>query len=243
VNPLCCYLGKSYADWTSEWFNWLLSAHADSHNLGPVMFLRPTGLPSTNTSAYTSDVVHTSLQKIIGTNTLQDPHRQNIDECQAKYANDPNVRIGSDRLQIFDDQAIFVPLVITYDIANAQYNDWGNLQDTGSTMDGDNTPDHHQLTINNKPIDLPEGLSMTEFRITTPIFTAVVPDVPYGISMKDFLDNGPITPGSYPAMVAGYFFMLKFNPGSYWIHAWASADRQGKPYFSELLYLIKVEKR
>ena len=28
------------------------------------------------------------------------------------YVNDPNVRIGGDRLKIFEDQAVFVPIII-----------------------------------------------------------------------------------------------------------------------------------
>jgi hypothetical protein len=49
----------------------------------------------------------------------------------------------------------------------------------------------------------------------------------------------------YPALVDGYFVMLKFTePGSYMIHSWASAGREEKgPYFSELLYQIQVMKR
>ena len=53
---------------------------------------------------------------------------------------------------------------------------------------------------------------MRTFRVMSPIFTAVIPDVQYGRSIKDFLE-GPMIPGSYPAIVEGYFVMLKFTEG------------------------------
>jgi hypothetical protein len=72
----------------------------------------------------------------------------------------------------------------------------------------------------------------------------VVPDIEYGRSVKDFLEH-PISPGSYPAIVEGYFVMLMFEADrSYWVHSWASAPRAvNGPYFSELLYQIEVKKR
>lgn len=120
--------------------------------------------------------------------------------------------------------------------------DWGRMQDfTGLTIDyGDNPPGEIQLTINTAPVAL-GGMAMRNFRIVTPVFTAVVPDVPMGESIKDFLEDSPIKPGSYPAVVEGYFVMLRFIPGNYWIHSWASAPRErARPYFSELLYEIEV---
>lgn len=65
-------------------------------------------------------------------------------------------------------------------------------------------------------------------------------------SLKDFLEEGPIPPGNYAAMIDGYFILLKFPSAekgakTYWVHSWASAGREVKgPYFSELLYEIEV---
>ena len=104
----------------------------------------------------------------------------------------------------------------------------------------------HQLTIDNEDIMFPDGIGMEDFRIVTPIFTAIIPDVEPGRSVKDFLEI-PAISGSYPVMVEGYFVMLKFesHDNSYWIHSWASAPREATgPYFSELIYEIQVfEKR
>jgi hypothetical protein len=237
VDPRMLYLGKSYSDWTTDWLNWFLSANADNRNSGPVVFLRSHGLPNSTTGTQVSAT---------RTDTSADGHSIDPD-YPTIYVNDPNIRVGSDKLQIFEDQAVFVPIITAYQFAAVlPYRDWGNLQDeTGLLIDnGDNPPDLSQLTVNNEYIELPEELPMSEFRISTPIFTTVVPDAPYGTSIKDFLEEGQIAPGSYPAMVAGYFVMLKFTQGSYWVHSWASAGREEKgPYFSELLYQIDVRGR
>jgi hypothetical protein len=244
VNPYRLYLGKSYSDWATDWFNWFLSADADKLNLGPVVFLRSRGLPNSITGANISDV--------------PDSDSANMDGYRPIYINDPNIRIGGDRLQIFDDQAVFVPIIVGYAITTPDrlYMDWGRMQDyTGLTIDyGDNPPETNQLTINNEDIvipkglesivDVPEGLELKPFRITTPVFPAVVPETQYGRSVKDFLEHSPLAPGSYPAQVDGYFVILKFAPGTYWVHSWASAGRERMgSYFSELLYQIEVVRR
>ncbi len=237
VNPHSLYRGKSYSEWTTDWFNCFLSADADKRTSGPVVFLRSHGLPNSKTAA--SDA--------------PPPNQVTDSDYPTTYVNDPNIRVGSDRLQIFHDQAVFVPIIVGYEMGGtvSQYRDWGNMQDfTGLLIDnGDNPPAPYQITVDNVPIHLEDGeektvLRMEDFRITTPIFTAVVPEAPYGTSIKDFLEEGPIPAGTYPAMVDGYFVILRFNPGSYWVHSWASAGREARgPYFSELLYQIDVGTR
>ena len=62
------------------------------------------------------------------------------------YVNDPNVRIGGDRLKIFEDQAVFVPIMIAHWLKYEPNTDYGSMQDfTGLTIDyGDNPPDPKQ---------------------------------------------------------------------------------------------------
>jgi hypothetical protein len=244
LNPRLLYFGKSYSDYATDWFNWFLSAHSDNRNLGPVVFLRSKHIPDRPDQVYDLQVSHyptttaETATDLYGYPTL--------------YVNEPNIRVGADRLQIFEDQAVFIPIIVAYAYSNHPYKDWGYMQEyIGMTIDnGDNPPALDQLRIDNNPIELPSYLGkedFTNFRISTPVFTAIVPEAPYGTSMKDFLEEGPISPGSYPAMIAGYFIMLKFNARegkSYWVHAVASAGREVRgPYFSELLYQIDVHPR
>jgi hypothetical protein len=234
-------LGKSYSDYAIDWFNWLLSANANKRNSGPVVFLTSKTVPTKNTQPGRD--FYNFLE--LGGNTTRTTIDPNANP-PTLYLNEPHIRIGSDRLQIFDDQAVFVPIVVCYDFANAPYKDWGYMQDyLGLSIDnGDNPPDVTQLTINSQPVQLPAGLEMARFRIRTPMFSTVVPETPYGTSLKDFLEDSPISPGTYASMVDGYFVLLRLNRGSYWIHSWASAGREERgPYFSELLYQVEVNSR
>lgn len=303
INPTSLYCGKSYSDWTTDWVNWFLSADADRRNSGPVVFVRSKGLPDKKTGPNISESSHLSGYSIADddSGTLR------------SYTNDPNIRIGGDKLHIFEDQAVFVPIIVAFTLKANPIADWGSMQDTiGSTIDcGDNPPDNSQLSINGRPLSLAvpddqtkgvwnpstlllnaveaeklaidkaratlkkmaqdgktekeiqdaikdekrkifnerkkqvnlvrEHRLMESFRVATPVFTAIVPEAPYGRSAKDFIEEAPVAAGIYPAMADGYFVMLKFQKGTYWVHSWASAPRESRgPYFSELLYQIEV---
>ena len=311
VSPGQLYRGRSYSDLASDWLNWFLSADADKRSSGPVVFLRSKGLPNEKIGANISD-----NPSLAGERSGESPESASIDvpgmtDYSKPYVNDPNIRVGGDRLQIFEDQAVFVPIIVAFSLKMSPFTDWGSMQDfTGLTIDyGDNPPDISQLTINGREIDIPipeeifdqeihvgqsgellrdedksrladlgteGGLDEKEtkrvfdqirtryrtagrgeritiarelrlmeyFRITTPIFTAIVPETQYGRSAKDFIEESPVAAGSYPAMVDGYFVLCKFRAGNYWVHSWASGPREASgPYFSELLYQIEVHAR
>jgi len=269
VDPHNLHHGKNYSDWICDWFNWFLSADADYRNSGPVVFLRSRGLPNKTTNTNIPDVPSPEMLAggIRGHSGEQTPYPTGYSPVYKQaYVNDPNVRVGGDRLKIYADQAVLVPIIIAYWLRLEASTDWGSMQDfTGLTIDyGDNPPGREQLTINGASVDLVtsfpsregdqkkvdpvskrgEERDMQDFRIVTPIFNAVVPDTQYGRSIKDFLEESPIEPGTYPAVVEGYFVMLRFVPGTYWVHSWASAPREVQgPYFSELLYEIEVSER
>lgn len=238
-DPSFNYRGKSYSEWVSEWFNWFLCADADKRIFGPMVFLRSKGMPSVSTGANIPDVPN---QPVGG--EYQEPVNSDPGYLGARtYVNHANIKVGSDRLQIFENQAVFCPIIVAYETIPPS-RDWGTLNEfIGSLIDnGDNPPGLDQLTINEKNVDLPKGRKMEDFRISTPIFTAIVPDVEYGRSVKDFLES-PTPVGNYPAKVDGYFVMLRFTEGSYWVRSWASGPREtAGPYFSELIYQIEVRK-
>lgn len=235
------YHGKTYSDLLQDWFNWFLSTDADKRTLGPVVFLRSKGLPTDNTGTKDSGIVENEGVSVTYNDDLFYPRN---------YVNDPNVRVGSDRLQIYTDQAVFVPIIVAYFVATKPFHDWGLMQEfNGLTIDyGDNPPAKEQLKIYDMENDVSPNTDLNDFRVSTPIFTAVVPESDYGRSNKDFLEES-VLPGHYPAMVEGYFVLIKFTAPTeegknYFIHSWASAPREVHgQYFSELFYEIEVKER
>ena len=185
VDPRSIYGGQTYAQWASCWLNWFLSTNPDRRNSGPVVFLRSHTFPNTVTGAYNSNTQNQSSSTVAG--GLPEVYSGDMNYPN-RYFNEPNIRICGDRLQIFEDQRVFIPIITAYTLKIEPYRDYGNLQDsTGMLIDnGDNPPEDAQLTINTRNIDLSQGMNgkklevdMFDFRITTPIFTAVVPDAPY----------------------------------------------------------------
>jgi hypothetical protein len=234
VYPSEVYCGKTYSALVEDWFNWFLSIDADERNFGPVVFLRASGLPLSPSGTSSSD--QSKVSTIAGT-YADDPF------FDTQYPNNPNVRIGAEKLRIRKDQAVFIPIIVSIRVASKPYFDWGYMQDwTGLTIDyGDNPPDPKNVTINGTAIKLSKA-EMKKFRVMTPIFTALVPEADYGRSVKDFLEES-VAPGAYPAIVEGYFILIKIlKPDTYIINSHASAPRERKgPYFAELLYQIDVD--
>jgi hypothetical protein len=235
LDPTKVHFGKTYSSFVEEWFNWFLTTDADKRTSGQVVFLRSAGIPY---SIMEDNGSGSGKDQSISSTYAEDPY------FPRRYKNDPNVRVGRDKLQICSNQAVLVPIITAYSEASKPYADYGLMQDyCGLTIDyGSNPPDVSQLTINGLPIALPRGREMRDFRVATSVFTAVVPEADYGRSIKDFLEMD-LPSGHYPAIVEGYFVLIKFTePGTYVVYSYASAPRElrGGSYFSELLYEIQV---
>jgi len=240
VDPSELYFGKTYSGLVEDWFNWYVSADADKRNFGSVVFLRTAPIPTnTKASAY-SVASEMSVTSTYADDAYYDRPYQNL----------PNVRVGGEKIVIRKDQAVFVPIITAYEVARKPYFDSEQMKElTGLTIDyGDNPPTREQLKIDGFPIEgesLKTDQDMKKFRILTSIFSAVVPEADYGRSIKDFLEV-TVSPGVYPAIVEGYFVLLKnFTPGfTYLIHSRASAGREQRgAYVAELVYEISVENR
>ncbi|MFI5405355.1 MAG: hypothetical protein ACHQ1D_02450 [Nitrososphaerales archaeon] len=235
IPPNQVYQGKTYSDLVSDWFNWFLTTDPDKHTLGPVVFLRSVKFPATNSKPNGAGI---TSDPTVSNDFPMDP------SLYRSYVNEPNVRVGKDRLQIYLDQALLAPVITAYSEASRPYVDWGLMQDfTGLTIDrGDDPPDVTALTINGENV-IPSG-EMYKYRVVTPVFTAIVPEAEFGRSLKDYLETS-IAPGHYPVIVEGYFVLIRFNaPEMYWIHSQASAGREmSGPYFSESLYQVEVSLR
>jgi hypothetical protein len=242
-DPSKLQFGKSYSEWVCDWFNWFISVDADSRNSGPVVFLRSYGLPDTSSVGSELDATGQGSELNVPPNMMS---------MQSNYSgmhlNLPNIRIGDNRLRIFDDQFVLVPIINSYWVKYdpSVNEDWGTMEEYTSIAInyGEEPPHKTQLTINDVPVDLGAAQDLRDFRINTSVFTAVVPDTDPGRSVKDFLGH-PMPAGNYPALVQGYFVMISFEPDrTYWIHSWGEAppDVRG-PYFAELLYEIEVRHR
>jgi len=225
------YHGRSYSSLAQDWLNWYVSIDPDKRTFGPVVFLRSTPLPSASPDG------DKALTQLNVTNVYQeDP------SYDRPYANNPHVRVAGDKLQIRTDQAIFIPIISSFEFAKKPIQDWGSMREsTGLTIDyGDDPPEAKQLLIDEEPI----RTDLKNFRITTPLFPVIIPEADYGRSLKDFLEES-IAPGQYLAVLEGYFVLIKnLSAGTHTIHSRASAPRErGGPYVAELLYEIVVENR
>jgi hypothetical protein len=239
VDPEKLYRGKSYSTLIEDWFNWYLSVDADKRTLGPVVFLRSTVIPSASQPNDYKEQTELSITNLYQDDPLYDK----------PYVNNPHVRVGGDKLQIYSDQDVFVPIIVAYEVARKPYYDWGSMQEfTGLTINyGDNPPAPEQLLIDGQPIKDPlikNQKDMEKFRIMTPLFPVIIPEADYGRSVKDFLEES-FAPGEYLAIVEGYFLLINnFSPGTHRVYSRASAPRErGGPYVAEFLYEITVEKR
>jgi hypothetical protein len=228
VPPNDLYKGKSYTDWISDWCNWLFSLHPDEHNDGPVVFLK-------------------QAPPLGGEKTTSNPYFILDDEGHRIYRNDPNVMIGEKRLEISENQAILVPVLMSYWSATEPDEDDVSLRNRvrNHTSDGDDPPYRKQLTIDGDEIQLEEGFTMSDYRIETPVFPLIIPESEYGTTYKDYVDTPFMESGTFPTISIGYFFLIEcLRAGDYIIHSYGrgSPTKHG-PYFAELLYQLKVRNR
>ena len=106
--------------------------------------------------------------------------------------------VGNDKIEIFSDQAILAPVMGS----NMDADEPGVTEEymrawvRNAIDNGDNPPKSYQLIINDEPIfDDEDGLA--EFRIETPLFQLMVPEVEFGASLKDFMEI-PYKSGTLP---------------------------------------------
>jgi hypothetical protein len=155
---------------------------------------------------------------------------------------EPNLMVGNDKLQIFTDQALLIPVLLSY-WASTDPNETETMLRERVRMDminGDNLRDD-QITIDSKSIELEADDSIGSHLIESPLFTLMVPDVEYGKSLKDYVDY-PLTSGLNQSVGTGYFFLIRFHEeGLHVIHSYARGHTTEKgEYNEEFLYQIQV---
>jgi hypothetical protein len=221
-SPNVLYRGKSYNDWIKDYFTWYFSDDPDSHNTGPVVFLKsvPSGHP------YSSK----ANTGIIAEGEIPDNMRE------------PNVRVGRDKLDIYLDQAILIPAIVAYFSATGPSDTIHTLQNfvRDAAANSDNPPRKEQILIDGDPIDV---LNMRHYSFETDLFTLTVPDVPPGRSYATYVEYPPLMTGNWPTIGSGYFFLVTFDePGTHIVQSRAKGKKylDGRDYYADLFYEIVV---
>lgn len=221
------YRGKSYAEWISDWYNWFVSEEPDDHNRGPVVFLKS----------------YPSPRKLKAKAEDKEPMDSSY---KSTFINYPNLAVGNDSIEIFDDQAILAPVMG----ANMDAEDSATTEEymrnwvRNQIDNGDNPPKSYQLTINGQPVFDDED-ALHAYRVETPLFQLMIPDTEFGASLKDFMEI-PYKPGIYNSVADGYFVLLKdLKKTAYVIHCYSQGSNYGgkQRYYSEYIYHIKILNR
>ena len=143
------------------------------------------------------------------------------------------------KLTIFSDQAIFIPIITSaMNISDSGDLDTESKRRAAANKEidgGDDPPKPEQLTIDGKPI----VDDLKQFRVESPEFVLNVQDQS---PVKDKLDV-PYPAGAWPTVAAGYCVLLnslasRVKP--YTIHMKANGR---DTYFTEAIYEIKVNDR
>ncbi len=158
--------------------------------------------------------------------------------------NEGVVKVGSEALEISEDQAILIPIITANYVACNQESPetlYGMVR--SHIFSGDHPPIPEQLRINGKPI---KEKDLGKFEIETPPFMISIPDTSGGeISLKDRMETPIIPSGLFQSVTRGYFVMLKLKASvkDYYIECYANgATTQYGPYNVSLLYHIIVKK-
>jgi len=200
LDPEKLFSGKSYSQWIEDFTNWFFSASPDAANTGPVRFLRSYPAP----------------EKIAMLDPLSahDPTRQIKYESSSMFKNYPNVMVGKDKLEVFDDETIMFPSMLAVYFATETSDDAETMRAwlKNNNDISDNPPSPDQILIDGNSITVNEE-DMKKYRIETTLFNVRISDIQYPYSEKYFVQNAQELEqaGNYAAIVEGYFFMLKLN--------------------------------
>lgn len=218
--------GKTYSQLIPEWCNWFFMENPDRYNdesENDIKFLRSFPSPAKIASF--------------------DPKNKVQYEGSALYRNRPNCMIGSDKIVMYEDQAIFFPVMLTMRIADVP-EEFGFMERwvKQTNSNSDDPPLPYQFTIDGKPLLNADQIAQHKID-TNGLFDVTIPDVPYGTSLKDFVMD-PSPPGTYSAYCQGYYFLVDgfdAREESYFIHSISKgAPYAAGEYYASFTYEIKV---
>lgn len=220
------YMGKTYSSWIADWCNWFFIINPDQYNTEPwnkIKFLRSFPSPDKIASFAPGERIRY--------------------EGHPMYRNIPNVLTGKNRIVMYDDQAIFFPVMLALWI-NSDNKDYGYMERWVKTQNSnsDDPPLSHQITVDGLPLLPSSEISNHKIDSNGP-FPLNIPDAEYGTSLKDFVTD-PSPPGWYETYCQGYFFLID-NFRAREEYYTISSRVRGAPYdvgeyFATFVYEIQV---
>jgi hypothetical protein len=185
------FKGLSYGQWAAIWTNWFLSKDVDFYKGGDILFLR-------------GHVNYKPVSEVKDAIRYQDPDSW-LDMT------------GQRQLKIFEGTAIFIPITVSYNAIGCKF-EGEIIEDEIQLRNVVNVDVDHVRSLyatiksnkSSKSVNLVPNLE--SYRVESPLFKL---QVPRNSALNDLVDE-PLTPGSYDAVTAGYFVLLKQLPPAYY---------------------------
>jgi hypothetical protein len=183
------YRGRTFGDWTTDWWNWVISEDPDYWQTGPVHFLSP--------------------------GFARDDKGRTVNSSQNRSGKlVPGTFVTKTEI-VFSDQAILLPVLNTMvDSKNFPYLDSSDKLRREARGDNDASPPlkDKSFTVDKETLFDGSGKDWNSLRVESPVFTLRVPDVSPGVSNKDRFDIPLVYPGEFNAVADGYWVFIQNLP-------------------------------
>lgn len=207
-----CFRGLSYGQWASMWCNWLMSKDPDNTTRKDILFLR-------GNLNYASVAPHSDSPR------FSDPSSALI-------------RTGEDMEMIFENSAIFVP-VLTAQYSIGDIYDGMKLKDEQDLRDAVNRDSDESLsiwaTITFKKRTSKLADDLTRYRVESPLFQLSVPTA----SKLRLKTQDRVKPGNHYTVVGGFFLLICSLPKGRYRLEFGGKGRGG--YGTNSVYELAVE--
>jgi len=187
--PWETFKGMSYGDWSAVWTNWLLSEEVDTYNGQDILFLR-------------GNIDYRPIGGIVGGVRHQDSD---------SFLN----RTGDKGFKVLEGTSVLIPITVAYYIIGDYFNgniieneiklryalnsDFNLIRSIWAVIKKSNSKKWEKIVSN-----------LASFKMESPLFQLRVPTN----SILNQLQDEPLKPGTYYAVIGGYFLLLKSLPKS-----------------------------
>jgi hypothetical protein len=182
--PWETFKGMSYGDWSAVWTNWLLSEEVDTYSGQDILFLR-------------GNIDYRPIGGIVGGMRHQDSD---------SFLN----RTGDKGFKVLDGTSVLIPITVAYYIIGDYFN--GNIIENEIKLRDALNSDFNFIrsiwaVIKKSSSKKWEKIvsNLTSFKMESPLFQLRVPTN----SILNQLQDEPLKPGTYYAVIGGYFLLIK----------------------------------